>query len=143
MSAKVTLTVVRGKFDGKEFEFTDRTLCTIGRSSQCYLQLPSEPELLDVSRQHCLLDIDPPFVGVRDLGSLNGTYVNGRKIGQRRQPQTADEAIEANRLECPLQEGDEITVGHTVFRVKISQGEQLADNGTEMAVDEGSFVAQV
>ena len=36
-------------------------------------------------RRHCLLDINPPDIRVRDFGSLNGTYVNGTMIGQREQ----------------------------------------------------------
>jgi pSer/pThr/pTyr-binding forkhead associated (FHA) protein len=42
-----------------------------------------------ISRYHCLLDINSPDIRVRDLGSLNGTIVNGKKIGQRQRNQTA------------------------------------------------------
>ena len=45
------------------------------------LRLPNGPGYADVSRHHCLLHIDPPAVWVRDLGSRNGTRVNGTQIG--------------------------------------------------------------
>jgi pSer/pThr/pTyr-binding forkhead associated (FHA) protein len=60
-----------------------------------------------------MLDIEPPEVRIRDLGSLNGTFVNGRLIGQRdrQKPATEDET------EIILQDGDEMRVGSTVFRI--------------------------
>jgi serine/threonine-protein kinase len=48
---------------------------TVGRASDCLIRLPSDLEYCIVSRHHCLLDIAPPEVRVRDLGSLNGTFV--------------------------------------------------------------------
>ncbi|MDF0552306.1 FHA domain-containing protein [Kamptonema sp. UHCC 0994] len=44
-----------------------------------------------ISRYHCLLDINPPDIRVRDFGSKNGTFVNGKKIGQRQANQTPEE----------------------------------------------------
>jgi DNA-binding NtrC family response regulator len=41
-----------------------------------------------VSRQHALIEVDPhrPLAHVRDLGSRNGTQVDGRPLGQQPQP---------------------------------------------------------
>lgn len=83
MPSQVTLTVTEGKFKGQEVVFTERTTCLIGRDEDCNLQLPDDKEHSTISRYHCLLDINPPNARIRDFGSLNGTYVNNQKIGQR------------------------------------------------------------
>jgi serine/threonine-protein kinase len=36
-----------------------------------------------ISRRHCELFYDPPQLRVRDLGSVNGTYINGRRLGEQ------------------------------------------------------------
>ncbi|MGH7226813.1 MAG: FHA domain-containing protein, partial [Gemmataceae bacterium] len=84
MESSVTLIVTRGPLAGRKFVFDEAATCLIGRSRDCTIALPLEAEHLDISRHHCLVEIAPPSVRVRDLGSLNGTYVNGKKIGQRR-----------------------------------------------------------
>jgi predicted component of type VI protein secretion system len=119
MPAHITLTVTGGSLKGRRFVFGDRTWCTVGRASDCYLRLPGAVENSTASRYHCLLSIDPPAVRVRDLGSRNGTFVNGRDIGHRPSNQSAGEAF---LLEFPahdLKDGDEIRVGETTFRVNI------------------------
>ncbi len=123
MLPEVRLTEVQGMSPGQEYVFRDRTLCTVGRSADCLLQLPSDLAHLDVSRQHCLLEIDPPFIGVRDLGSKNGTYVNGELIGRR-----GWEPLEAPEALWTLEEGDEIRVGGTIFRVSAIGAESLAES---------------
>lgn len=50
--------------------------CIVGRARGNAVRIPS-PE---VSRQHCRLVLDRGIVTAEDLGSVNGTYVNGRKI---------------------------------------------------------------
>ena len=119
MSAKVTLTVTQGSLQGHQFVFEDRTTCLIGRSSDCQLKLPNDVLHRTISRYHCLLDINPPDIRVRDFGSKNGTYINGRKIGQRELNQTAKEAAEITFPEHDLKEGDEIKIGKTIFQVSI------------------------
>src|SRR5262249_5557233 len=84
------------------------------------LRLPDDAVHADVSRRHCLLDIDPPAVRVRDLGSRNGTFVNGRLIGQRGEGRPPEEADPRGGADYALKESDEIHVGHTVFRVVVS-----------------------
>jgi hypothetical protein len=83
MSARICVTATSGPCKGREFVFSSRTLCTVGRSDDCLLRIQGDASNLTVSRRHCVLDIDPPSVRVRDLGSLNETFVNDRKIGQR------------------------------------------------------------
>jgi pSer/pThr/pTyr-binding forkhead associated (FHA) protein len=48
----------------------------IGRGTDCNLRIASS----SISRQHCKISITPTEVFVRDLGSSNGTYVDGTKI---------------------------------------------------------------
>jgi pSer/pThr/pTyr-binding forkhead associated (FHA) protein len=119
MSAKITLTVTQGSLQGHQFAFEDRTTCLIGRSSDCQLKLPNDELHRTISRYHCLLDINPPDIRVRDFGSKNGTYINGKKIGQRRLNQTPKEAANITFPEHDLKEGDEIKIGKTVFQISI------------------------
>jgi pSer/pThr/pTyr-binding forkhead associated (FHA) protein len=51
----------------------------IGRRQDCDLRIPST----DVSRRHCLLSTHDGCLNVEDLDSVNGTYVNGRRISGR------------------------------------------------------------
>lgn len=48
----------------------------IGRSSECAVQLPGD----EVSRQHAQIVRDGPIFVIRDLGSKNGTFHNGRRV---------------------------------------------------------------
>jgi pSer/pThr/pTyr-binding forkhead associated (FHA) protein len=49
---------------------------TIGRGSECNLKIASG----EISRRHCQLTVDDNKVFVCDLGSSNGTYLNGKSI---------------------------------------------------------------
>jgi pSer/pThr/pTyr-binding forkhead associated (FHA) protein len=116
MNAIVTLTVTGGsEFDGREFVFNGHTMCAVGRSSDCLLNIPDRWLYRNVSRHHCLLDIDPPMVWARDLDSRNGTFVNGEKIGQRDwQP---NPAVPPGR---ELHDGDTLRIGDVVFQVGVN-----------------------
>ncbi len=88
MGAEVTLQVIEGPLKGQQFLFGERMTCIVGRGPDCYkIRIPESEE--GVSRHHCLLDINPPDIRIRDFGSLNGTYVNDQKIGQRGSHQRA------------------------------------------------------
>jgi adenylate cyclase len=67
----------------------------VGRSEE------NEVFLLDpsVSRAHAIVELDGVAAVVRDLGSTNGTFVNGERIEAR-----------------PLRDGDELTFGNTRMR---------------------------
>ncbi len=126
MNAGVTLTVVQGAYPGKEYAFHERTLCTVGRGTDCLLQLPNDIAHLNVSRRHCLFDIAPPEACVRDLGSRNGTFVNGKNIGQRAHGTPPGADTDLNLGDWILVDGDEVRVGDTIFRVHIENDEVLA-----------------
>src|ERR1700754_2133023 len=119
MTATVTLRLIRGRLDRTEYVFDERTTCIIGRASGCAPRLPSDEYHRTVSRHHCLLDVNPPDARIRDFGSLNGTFVNGKKIGQREPHQTPEEGAALPFPEHDLADGDEIRLGETVFRVDI------------------------
>jgi len=119
MTATVTLRLVKGRLDRTEYVFDERTTCVLGRAKDCAPRLPSDEYHRTVSRHHCLLDINPPDARVRDFGSLNGTFVNGEKIGQRAAHQTPAEAAAMSFPEHDLKDGGEIRLGKTVSRVEI------------------------
>jgi pSer/pThr/pTyr-binding forkhead associated (FHA) protein len=120
MGPTITLIVTRGPLAGQKFVFTEETSCVIGRSRDCTIVLPQEVEHLDVSRHHCLLEIAPPILRIRDLGSLNGTFVNGRKIGQRITSRMNMDVNASHHPAVVLSDGDEFQLGeHTAFRVCI------------------------
>uniref|UniRef100_UPI00366DA0CF protein kinase domain-containing protein n=1 Tax=Plantactinospora solaniradicis TaxID=1723736 RepID=UPI00366DA0CF len=96
----MTLTV-HSRAGSRKLDFADPATVLVGRAATCDLRL-DEPQ---VSRRHCLIEIDPPQVRVRDLGSRNGTQVNGTAV-----------------LERELATGDAIQVGDAVIRVDGSFG---------------------
>ncbi len=116
--ARITLTVTQGSIKGKEYVFEAQTRCIIGRAEDCNIRLPMDTAHCDISRHHCELDIDPPRIQVRDLGSRNGTFVNGEKIGQRPSHQQQREVDPRGFPAQELNEGDTVQVGHLVFEVK-------------------------
>ena len=56
----------------------DRIVVVVGRHDRCDVRI-SSPQ---VSRRHCCLTLDGAGILVRDLGSSNGTRINGRSIEQ-------------------------------------------------------------
>jgi S1-C subfamily serine protease len=76
---------------GNEYPFESAAPAVrIGRAPGCDLALTGEEAVL-VSWEHAQLDVGPDGVTVRDLGSCNGTYVNGRRIDGPRRVGVGDE----------------------------------------------------
>jgi pSer/pThr/pTyr-binding forkhead associated (FHA) protein len=115
MAVKVTLTFTSGTLKGQKREFTQPAKCVIGRSSDCDIHFPTTVEFLCVSRHHCVLDIDPPSVQVRDLGSRNGTFLNEKNISLCLWGEESESAEEFAWY--TLKEDDELRVGDTTIRV--------------------------
>jgi len=59
----------------KAFELPS-TSSVIGRRHDCDLWIA----LKQVSKRHCQLSVDNGSLKVRDLGSRNGTFINGKKV---------------------------------------------------------------
>jgi hypothetical protein len=118
MTPKITFTFTNSTLKDQKREFTRPGKYVIGRSSDCDLQLPTTLEFMEVSRHHCVLDIEPPAVQVRDLGSRNGTYINGENISQRRRGDFPGASAEASWH--VLKEGEELRIGSTTVRVEVS-----------------------
>ncbi len=95
---KVQLIVVQGKPEGKTIPLVG-PLFVIGRDEGCHLR-PSSDE---VSRRHSEIAIGAETATLRDLGSRNGTFLNGRAV--------AEPAV--------LKSGDLIKVGPLTFAVSI------------------------
>lgn len=71
---KVRLELVHQKAKIKKVLLKSDTV--IGRSTECGLRIASN----EVSRQHCKICLGQDGVTVRDLGSSNGTFVNGYEL---------------------------------------------------------------
>ncbi len=98
----VKLLVVHGRPAGKVLFFGPGAYL-LGRGAECHVRFNSEW----VSRQHCLLRVTQVEGYLRDLGSRNGTLVNGRLCEGER----------------PLADGDLLQVGPLVFKVRLDPGE--------------------
>ena len=92
------LKVIGGKYDGQGIPLTSQKFL-IGRESDCHLRTNSEL----ISRHHCVFSVDEYAVRLRDLGSTNGTFVNGERVpGQ-----------------VVLNPGDRIRIGRLEFELEI------------------------
>ena len=72
----------------------------IGRGADCDLVLKAS----EVSKHHCRIQLGPDSAKVEDLGSINGTFVNGEQIQKAR-----------------LNDGDELDVAGLVFTVRLQR----------------------
>ena len=116
MSGKVELQIVDGPMRGKTFSFEEHDTFLFGRMNDCHACLPHDPM---VSRHHFIMEVNPPDARIRDLGSLNGTYINDIKHGSREAHETPQEGARRQYPEVDLKNGDQIKVGETVLTVCI------------------------
>ena len=107
MKEKITIEIIKGEGAGQKFEYEDAERIFVGRQADCGIVLPEKT----VSRYHCLLDINPPMVKLQDFGSLNGTFLNDVKIGQRERDKSWEEASRDAHKEYELHDGDVIGIG--------------------------------
>jgi eukaryotic-like serine/threonine-protein kinase len=108
---RVTLRVLAGPYTGREFTFDQHDTFLIGRADTAHLYLPEDRFF---SRHHCLLEIAPPRCFLRDLGSTNGTFVNGQKVS-----------------EAFLNSGDRIQGGQTVLEVEVQSEQAVTVSGVD------------
>jgi predicted component of type VI protein secretion system len=114
----ITLTVLQGPDKGRRFELPDKPTL-IGRESRA---LPLTDQT--TSRRHAELRVNDNGEWIlRDLGSANGTYVNGTRVDR---PQM-------------LKMGDQIRVGRSLLVVGIQTGviKTTGSNVTLMGTESG------
>lgn len=93
------INLVLFKKDGTNKSFRLPSAVTvIGRRQESDLCIP----LMVVSRRHCELNLEKDRLKLRDLGSRNGTYVNGQRVDQ-----------------AEVNPGDKIQIGPVTFAVQI------------------------
>jgi hypothetical protein len=117
------LVVYKGALAGTRWPLKDKTL-TLGRAADCDIVLPER----QISRYHARVEPDEEGFLLRDLGSKNGTFVNGERV--RGQPYR-------------LQDGDEITLA-TTLQLGFVAGdatlplEDVVTSGGSLVVDEAA-----
>jgi len=131
MPAKVILEVLTGPIQGRTFEFNAHDTFLFGRQADCHARLPTDDKF--VSRHHFILEANPPDACVRDLGSRNGTYVNGTRYGGRTAHETREQAAARMHPQVDLKHGDQIVVGKTAIQVKVELPVVCGRCGTELA----------
>ncbi len=94
------LQILNGGFEGMTYELADEETL-IGRNPTTDITLLDE----GISREHALVVYDGETCefSIEDLQSTNGTKVNGKGVRS-----------------APLADGDEVTIGHTVFRFELA-----------------------
>ena len=97
---QVNLKVTAGPYKGRIFSFTQHDTFLIGRNPDAHLCLPDDRYF---SRNHCLLEMNPPHSHLRDLASTNGTFLNGRRVQN-----------------AYLNNGDRIQCGETILVVEVT-----------------------
>ena len=95
----VRLKVVHGMPQGHSLQLGEGEHL-FGRTPECHICPDSDL----VSRRHCLLRIHGRHLCIRDLGSANGTFVNGNRLSEER----------------ALIDGDILQLGPVVFQVDLS-----------------------
>jgi signal transduction histidine kinase len=96
------LYLIKGTDDGKQFELT-QPVHTVGRDSGSSIRLVDT----EVSRRHAEFRLVSGSYHLVDVGSANGTFVNGQPV-----------------KEAPLQPGDRIQIGQSVllYSLRASEG---------------------
>jgi len=95
------LRFISGKYQGGEFPLPNNKEIVVGRSSELDMVLVEDM----VSRRHAKLTVTGDQIFIQDLGSTNGTFVNGEKIKRAR-----------------LTEGDRILIGTSIIKLVAADG---------------------
>jgi hypothetical protein len=119
MCDTLRLTMLTGPHKGTRYCYRGPLPCVLGRGNDCTVQFAGDPRDESTSRRHCQLLLDPPCIRLQDLGSLNGTYLNGHMLEW-------DSAAAARLCLYPappppaeVESGDIITIGANSFRVEM------------------------
>ncbi len=115
MTPQVKLIITSNMSKEMTYTYTEPSECTVGRAIDCDIQLPVNAEK-DISRHHCVFEIEPPQIWVQDLDSKNGTFINDLRITS---------APHQDMYE--LRDGDEVRVGQYVIEVQVEGTEVIDD----------------
>jgi len=96
---QLALRFISGKYQGGEFPLTERSEIVVGRSSDLDMVLVEDM----VSRRHARIVCSDADITIEDLGSTNGTFVNGEKIKR-----------------TSLKEGDRVLIGTSILKVIVT-----------------------
>jgi pSer/pThr/pTyr-binding forkhead associated (FHA) protein len=97
------LKFISGKYQGGEFQLVPEKEFVVGRSSDLDMVLVEDM----VSRKHAKIQCDREQIWIEDLGSTNGTFVNGEKIRRAR-----------------LKEGDRVLLGTSILKLVTTDGQE-------------------
>ncbi|MBI1246278.1 protein kinase [bacterium] len=115
----IRIEIKKGPMEGQVFEFEGHDIFLFGRDEQhCHASIQEDPF---VSRHHFLMEVNPPFSRLCDLGSRNGTFVNGKKHGGRVTFAKLESEGKVGPPVVDLCHGDVITAGKTVFQIFLEQ----------------------
>ncbi len=120
MPADLTLTITNGKWAGRTFVLRGQGTFRIGRASDCDIVFPGNDVFKTVSGHHCALDITAQRIQARDLGSRNGTQLNGMQIGRPAVWYMSKELSAVPPRPYDVHNGDELDVGGVVLRVTMA-----------------------
>jgi hypothetical protein len=95
----VVLRVTAGPHQGQEYLFDRHDTFIVGRSTEAHFPVPDDRFL---SRDHFLIEFNPPSCYLKDMGSTNGTKVNGQRVA-----------------EAHLRDGDVISAGKSSFVIQV------------------------
>ena len=101
LTLPLALRFISGKYQGGEFPLPEGGEIVIGRSSELDMVLVEDM----VSRRHAKISVEGGNIFLEDLGSTNGSFVNGEKISRTK-----------------LGEGDRILIGTSIIKVIASDG---------------------
>jgi pSer/pThr/pTyr-binding forkhead associated (FHA) protein len=124
---QVVLEIVEGNLQGNQYYFDYPMRVLVGKAYGCDIQVPDDGANADVARYHCILDVDPPLIHVRDLGSPVGTILNGAPIGPPSLGSPA-EALSDETTDGEMMDGDELRVGCMLLRAHVYQREHAPDS---------------
>ena len=103
---RFALRFISGKYQGGEFPLRMNREIIIGRSSDLDMVLVEDM----VSRRHAKIAYAGDQITIEDLGSTNGTFVNGEKVKKAR-----------------LKEGDRVLIGTSILKVVAADPSAGAD----------------
>ena len=110
------LRFISGKYQGGEFPLRMDREIVVGRSSDLDMVLVEDM----VSRKHAKIQATDGQIVIQDLGSTNGTFVNGEKIKKAR-----------------LKEGDRILIGTSIIKlVAVDSSQAVSEEAARQKLEQ-------